>query len=792
MKRRFERTRRPWLWVGAALLVAVGAGAGIRNQSESAAALDGDTAAAATASTLTPVAAETTVVEPTEVRETLPSSSVDSSPAPVTAAGVRAFIDPATGELTANPTRAQLERLALQARSSSSSRSVVGLRPFELSRGGRGLNLQGRFQTALRVERGEDGNFYQTCGDPAHDGATLALHTLDDVDSDRANRRRCSDESASRRSCHVVRGRAGRGSGVERRRPRHAAARSGRAPGRRPGGSSAPLRSRSGRSGIVDLALGPARHTRPLDGALHRARRSDRRDGSLDRAAPRHRLDERHLQPGGAHRRHSRRGFPGAGKSGRSAPRRDRARRRDLGRPAPELGADPPRRSRSTTCPARTAAPRWPRPGPPSSSRASRARTSCTPGIRARSPRRSSGQNLSLEDDVDPDAGDIHAMFNTAHRQRVPRRRRHLRLLAERHRAARPAELRQRRAARDRPRPRLRQSGQREHRRQSARGAGHLQLLHARHLERPALAPDERRGARRLGDQHRPPGVGRAERERHRARPCCHPARCSRSTRLPASTAATRWRPPSSGRRFRRPASAGCWSRSTTAARRRARAARRCVNAAALQGRIAMMVRGNCNYAVKVKNAQNAGAVGAVVVNNIAGPPMALGRQRCVDHDPGGDDPQGRRGSAVRGDRRRPAGADSGRTPPRRRRTTIRRRRPRPPAPPNAPFTLRPAVTFEAPSTCVENGTTLCLEHDRFRVRARWTKRDGTTGSRPRRQSDRRLRPLLVLRFEQRRDRAQGEERLRRAVQPLLVLRRRPHRRRHRRSRSPIPRPDGS
>lgn len=176
MMRRCKWTRRRWLWVGAALLLAAGAGAGIRNQDES--------AAAATASTLTPVAAETvaaetvasktvaaetTVVETTAVRETLPSSSVGASLAPVTAAGVRAFIDPATGELTASPTQTQLEHRALQARSSSVSRSVIGLRPFELSRGGRGLNLQGRFQTSLRVERGADGNFYQTCGDPAHD-----------------------------------------------------------------------------------------------------------------------------------------------------------------------------------------------------------------------------------------------------------------------------------------------------------------------------------------------------------------------------------------------------------------------------------------------------------------------------------------------------------------------------------------------------------------------------------------------------------------------------------------------
>ena len=32
MKRRFEWTRRPWLWVGAALLLAAGAGVGIASE----------------------------------------------------------------------------------------------------------------------------------------------------------------------------------------------------------------------------------------------------------------------------------------------------------------------------------------------------------------------------------------------------------------------------------------------------------------------------------------------------------------------------------------------------------------------------------------------------------------------------------------------------------------------------------------------------------------------------------------------------------------------------------------
>ena len=43
------------------------------------------------------------------------------------------------------------------------------------------------------------------------------------------------------------------------------------------------------------------------------------------------------------------------------------------------------------------------------------------------------------------------------------------------------------------------------------------------------------------------------------------------------------------------------------------------VNAAALSGKIVIMRRGTCSFVIKVKNAQNAGAVAVVVVNNVAG-----------------------------------------------------------------------------------------------------------------------------------------------------------------------------
>ncbi len=42
-------------------------------------------------------------------------------------------------------------------------------------------------------------------------------------------------------------------------------------------------------------------------------------------------------------------------------------------------------------------------------------------------------------------------------------------------------------------------------------------------------------------------------------------------------------------------------------------------------GKIAIVDRGNCNFTVKAVNAQNAGAVGTLIVNNVAGPAPGMG-----------------------------------------------------------------------------------------------------------------------------------------------------------------------
>jgi hypothetical protein len=48
-------------------------------------------------------------------------------------------------------------------------------------------------------------------------------------------------------------------------------------------------------------------------------------------------------------------------------------------------------------------------------------------------------------------------------------------------------------------------------------------------------------------------------------------------------------------------------------------------NAAAVAGKIAVVDRGTFSFVVKVKNCQNAGAVGVIVVNNVAGSPTPMG-----------------------------------------------------------------------------------------------------------------------------------------------------------------------
>ncbi|MDP4263279.1 MAG: M36 family metallopeptidase [Bacteroidota bacterium] len=44
-----------------------------------------------------------------------------------------------------------------------------------------------------------------------------------------------------------------------------------------------------------------------------------------------------------------------------------------------------------------------------------------------------------------------------------------------------------------------------------------------------------------------------------------------------------------------------------------------------ISGKIALIIRGSCNFTVKVKNAQNAGAIAVIMVNNVPGSPITMG-----------------------------------------------------------------------------------------------------------------------------------------------------------------------
>jgi hypothetical protein len=53
------------------------------------------------------------------------------------------------------------------------------------------------------------------------------------------------------------------------------------------------------------------------------------------------------------------------------------------------------------------------------------------------------------------------------------------------------------------------------------------------------------------------------------------------------------------------------------------------MNAAQLNGKIAVIRRGSCEFGCKAEAAQNAGAVGVMIVNNVAGAPVSMGPGTC-------------------------------------------------------------------------------------------------------------------------------------------------------------------
>ncbi|MBK8227873.1 MAG: hypothetical protein IPK70_11960 [Flavobacteriales bacterium] len=48
-------------------------------------------------------------------------------------------------------------------------------------------------------------------------------------------------------------------------------------------------------------------------------------------------------------------------------------------------------------------------------------------------------------------------------------------------------------------------------------------------------------------------------------------------------------------------------------------------NPAAVAGKVALLYRGTCDYALKAKHCQEAGAIAVVIINNVQGPPVEMG-----------------------------------------------------------------------------------------------------------------------------------------------------------------------
>ncbi len=98
------------------------------------------------------------------------AESADNKNVAAPSVGLRAYIDPETGELTSTPTAEQLE-VFTKSSAPSLEFSSEGLETFLLQRGGRGVRIEGRFLSALKVRRNADGSMEVICEDPDHAAA---------------------------------------------------------------------------------------------------------------------------------------------------------------------------------------------------------------------------------------------------------------------------------------------------------------------------------------------------------------------------------------------------------------------------------------------------------------------------------------------------------------------------------------------------------------------------------------------------------------------------------------------
>jgi hypothetical protein len=100
-------------------------------------------------------------------------ATTEAMATPPGSAGVKVFVDPATGELIAEPTAEQAAELDQRVEQEMAAAKALEipeeeLEPFQLSNGGVGVFVGGRFMSSLNIHRHADGSWATICSDGEH------------------------------------------------------------------------------------------------------------------------------------------------------------------------------------------------------------------------------------------------------------------------------------------------------------------------------------------------------------------------------------------------------------------------------------------------------------------------------------------------------------------------------------------------------------------------------------------------------------------------------------------------
>ena len=90
-------------------------------------------------------------------------------------------VDPETGEVVSAQSEKKIEALSAPL-ANALNRSIEGLQAFELTNGGRGVHLEGRYQHALVLRVTEDGSLEIVCVNHSHEVEALLKRRSAEID----------------------------------------------------------------------------------------------------------------------------------------------------------------------------------------------------------------------------------------------------------------------------------------------------------------------------------------------------------------------------------------------------------------------------------------------------------------------------------------------------------------------------------------------------------------------------------------------------------------------------------